>query len=83
MNYKRKNELAQKANKTNIINNDLMPNIREVIKDNMLQIRENQINTLCDKMDNFEENQYKIDDELNKLKSHNDMLSEGIPEIDK
>ena len=64
MNYKMKNEMKQKEDKTNIIVADLMPNVNKVVVEDMWNFRHQQIDELCTKIDKFEESHHEINDEL-------------------
>lgn len=60
-----------------------MPNVKNIVIDNMWHLRKGQINDLCEKIDKFEDSHIEINDELKQLKGHNDLLTDNMPEMDK
>lgn len=61
MKYRMKNDLSKKVDKDRIINSDLLPNIQDICKKNVAEVKAFEIEEICNTMDKFEDRTKKLD----------------------
>jgi len=83
MNNKIKHEMLLRKENHEIINNVLMPNIKEIIVDNSTQLNSIKISNNISKIDKLQEDNQEIKKKINKVQKHTDKLTEENAKLDK
>lgn len=77
-----KNDKAQKSDKTQIINDNIVPYVKEKCIDNVMNGKIEDTKELMSQMDEYEDKSRLLDVRLNEIKSHNMELKQAIPDMD-
>lgn len=65
-----------------LINNDLVGRMKEISVANVADIRKGQIEELVQKIDQFDENEGKLESRLDSLRAHTSLLEDNMPFLD-
>lgn len=82
MKYRMKNDVQAKTEKEQIINDHLLPGIREICVTNVAAVYDAEINELLQNIDKFEDQNTELDKQLEQCKMHNTIIKNALPEMD-
>lgn len=82
MNYKMKNVQSRKVEKEKLIQEVVIPKLKEQIVVNYAQPLIDDTHNLIKKIDEYEEHSHELDKKLGEANNQNKMLKESIPQLD-
>lgn len=82
MNYKMKNNHAKRAEKETLINEVIIPKLKETVVETSVYPLITDTKELITKIDDYEEHSRELDKKLTEVNQHNKVLKDAIPQID-
>jgi hypothetical protein len=80
--YKLKLEMDKKVQNDKLIKQDLLPKLKTIASQNMIELHKQEAEFSISKLKEFEENQKTIEEKLVSIKNHNQEMKEAMPAID-